>query len=156
MDHVINLPANPTPMQQAQYEKDINGIRQLVSIYLTKDDLPDSIIDSGIFLDSGERRIYQINMTIKTNDKYDMASDADKARVKAQIQIQTAIYLIPAIPQLLEEQILRERVQFQTIDWQAKIELLEKRILDIAGDDIPTGVFGLASAVFGQVKQRVF
>ena len=75
-------------------------------------------------------------------------------RVRLAVQYLTAIRLIPAIPQLVEEQILRERVRYQDIDWERRIELYEQEYVNAIEDEVPDAVvFTDARAIFGQVNQ---
>ena len=77
-------------------------------------------------------------------------------RVKIASQYQAAIRLILSLPQLLEEQILRERVRFQEIDWEKRIAFYEDETTDILEPIVPDGtIFADATSVFGEVKQFV-
>ena len=84
------------------------------------------------------------------------AQRQSEERIKIAVQYQAAIRLILSMPQLLEEQILRERVRFQEIDWEKRIEFYEGEIVDTIEPEVPDGtIFADATAVFGEVKQRV-
>ena len=86
-------------------------------------------------------------------------TDAQKSieeRAKIVTQYYTAILLIMSLPQLVEEQILRERVRYQEIDWEKRIELYEDIIIIIIDPIIPDDhIFASGTAVFGCVEQRV-
>ena len=82
------------------------------------------------------------------------AQQLTEERVRLAVQYLTAIRLIPAIPQLIEEQILRERVRYQDIDWERRIELYEQEFVNTIEDEVPDSiVFTDAQAIFGQVNQ---
>ena len=83
------------------------------------------------------------------------AQRLSEERIKLSVQYLTAIKIIPALPQLLEEQILRERVRYQEIDWEKRIELYEAEVTDALEEETTNTIFSSASAVFGQVLQRV-
>lgn len=83
-----------------------------------------------------------------------MAQQLTEERVKLAVQYATAIRLIPAIPQLIEEQILRERVRYQDIDWQRRIELYEQEFVNTIENEVPDAVvFTDAQAIFRFVDQ---
>ena len=259
----------------------LNGIRQLISVYLTPQSLPNSIIDSDIFLEAAERQVFQAlgitsntdyltraglptdfqdfprnqfpklinyrgnwmsanqyaindiisfrntptdpwNLYIATMDsqnvqpntgsanwnkisvtfkgsyqggvsyqKDDITEDSNRLyyansniqsaiaaintsewtriqsvnqspdqkafeeRVKRAVQLQAAIRLIPAVPQLVEEQILRERVRYQAIDWDQRLSIYQTETDDTLQPDAPGIVYASGTAIFGEVKQRV-
>lgn len=259
----------------------LNGIRQLISVYLTPQDLPDSLIDSEIFLEAAERQVYQA-LGIADNDAYlmraglpmdfqnfprnqfpkeidykenwisadqyvindiisfrnspsdpwelyiatmnsqnsqprtgssnwnklsvvfkgsyqggvsyqkndivednnhlyyakaniqiaiasrntsewmqiktvtqDAMQKAFEERVKRAVQYQAAIRLIPAVPQILEEQILRERVRYREIDWEQRLAIYQTETDDTLLPEEPGIVYATGTAVFGEVKQYV-
>ena len=76
-------------------------------------------------------------------------------RIKIAIEYQAAILLILSLPQLIEEQILRERVRFQEIDWEKRSLLYESLISDILDKVSPDPIFTTSSATFGCVNQRL-
>ena len=82
------------------------------------------------------------------------AQKLTEERVRLAVQYATAIRLIPAIPQLLEEQILRERIRYQDIDWERRLELYQAEYVNAIEDEVPDAiVFTDAQAIFGQVNQ---
>ena len=84
------------------------------------------------------------------------AQRQSEERIKIAVQYQTAIRLILSMPQLLEEQILRERVRFQEINWEKRIEFYESETTDTLEPEVPDGtIFSDATAIFGEVKQFV-
>ena len=77
-------------------------------------------------------------------------------RIRIAAQYETAIRLLLSLPQLLEEQILRERLRYQEIDWEKRIEFYRDEITMILEPIVPPGtIFADASAIFGEVKQFV-
>ena len=77
-------------------------------------------------------------------------------RTRIATQYETAIRLLLSLPQLLEEQILRERLRYQEIDWEKRIEFYRDEITMILEPIVPPGtIFADATAVFGEVKQFV-
>ena len=81
------------------------------------------------------------------------AQRLSEERIKLSVQYLTAIKIIPALPQLLEEQILRERVRYQEIDWEKRIELYEQEITNALEEETTTTIFGDATPVIGEVTQ---
>ena len=83
-------------------------------------------------------------------------TNLDKSeRIKIAIEYQAAILLILSLPQLIEEQILRERVRFQEIDWEKRNSLYESLISDILDKVSDDPIFTTSSAVFGCVPQKL-
>ena len=77
-------------------------------------------------------------------------------RTKIAVQYETAIRLILSMPQLLEEQILRERIRYQEINWEKRIEFYLGEITDVLEPVVPDGtIFASGTAIFGEVKQFV-
>ena len=83
------------------------------------------------------------------------AQKAFEERVKRAVQYQAAIRLIPAVPQILEEQILRERVRYQSIDWEQRLSVYQTETDDTLQPEEPAIVYASGTAVFGEVKQYV-
>ena len=84
------------------------------------------------------------------------AQRQSEERIKIAVEYQAAIRLILSMPQLLEEQILRERVRFQEINWEKRIEFYESETTDTLEPEVPDGtIFSDATAIFGEVKQFV-
>ena len=74
-------------------------------------------------------------------------------RIKLAVQYLAAIKLIPALPQILEEQILRERVRYQEIDWEKRIELYEDEVSNALEEETDSVIFADGTAVYGEVTQ---
>ena len=84
------------------------------------------------------------------------AQRQSEERIKIAVQYQTAIRLILSMPQLLEEQILRERVRFQEINWEKRVEFYESETTDTLEPEVPEGtIFSDGVSIFGEVKQYV-
>lgn len=83
------------------------------------------------------------------------AQRLSEERIKLAVQYLAAIKLIPALPQLLEEQILRERVRYQEIDWEKRLELYEQEVTSALEEETDTTIFATGAAVYGEIKQYV-
>ena len=92
---------------------------------------------------------------ISSNTQSNVQKDREE-RARISTQYETAIRLLLSLPQLIEEQILRERLRYQEIDWEKRIEFYRDEITMILEPIVPPGtIFATASAIFGEVKQFV-
>ena len=89
-----------------------------------------------------------VSPVVQTN-----AQRLSEERIKIAVQYLTAIKIIPALPQLLEEQILRERVRYQEIDWEKRIELYQAEVTDALEEETTTTIFADGTAVYGEITQ---
>ena len=108
-------------------EEFVDDIRSLVWISLTKSDLPDSIILKPVYLRSAELDIAQL---IGSGYDQQLQNATNREKIAIAVQMKTAAKIIPALPQIIEEQVLRERYEFATVDWQERVNLLEKNVTD--------------------------
>ena len=81
------------------------------------------------------------------------AQRLSEERIKLAVQYLAAIKLIPALPQILEEQILRERVRYQEINWEKRIELYEQEVSNALEEETDAHIFADGTAVYGEVTQ---
>ena len=101
----------------------LNQIRQLLNIGLTSDDLPDSVISSLVYLRAAEFEVYEsIRLTDTTYDTMIgglMPTPAQRIlaeRYRIAVMYRTAALLIPALPDIIEQAILRERTRYVEIN----------------------------------------
>ena len=122
----------------------LSDIRDQVAVGLTTQDLPDSVIEKNVFLRAAELEVIQRITAAQYDAK--LAIQSSRERITIAIQKRTAALIIPALPQIVENSALQERVRFLEIDWQARIELLQQEADDIIKPDIPD-----ATAVGGSI-----
>lgn len=153
MAHVITA-ADRTP---------IDEIRFLISVYIREAELASDVILSDVFLRSSELELYRY-LGLTGDNAYDVMIGSDprtpdqtdyRDRSMLAVQYLTAIKLIPNLPQLLEEQILRESVRYQDINWNEKIEHYRNTIGRILEPIVPEGNLMDLRATFGVVEQFV-
>ena len=85
-----------------------------------------------------------------------IAQANEEDRIKIAVEYQTAILLILSLPQIVEEQILRERIRFQEIDWEKRIAYYDQLLMDTIEPIIPNPpVDATGEAFFGCVNQKL-
>lgn len=102
-------------------------VRNLISIGLTSDDLSDSILNSMIYFKASELNLIRLLGYEDDPEPYEtkLTSDDDfKDRAEVWIATRMAASILPALGQILEEGILNERVRYQELDLQERINLL--------------------------------
>ena len=113
----------------------LSDIRDQVAVGLTTQDLPDSVIEKNVFLRAAELEVIQRITAAQYDAK--LAIQSSRERITIAIQKRTAALIIPALPQIVENSALQERVRFLEVDWQARIELLQQEADDIIKPDVP-------------------
>ena len=141
----------------------IDEIRFLLSVYIREAELATDVILSDVFLRSAELELYSF-LGLDGDDMFDAMIGSDprnnfqteyRERSMLAVQYLTAIKLIPNLPQLLEESILRERVRYQDINWKEKIEHYRESIFRLLEPIAPEGNLTDLRAIFDEVDQYV-
>lgn len=115
----------------------LNQIRTLIWTNLTSEDLPDSTISEDVYLGLAESET--LGSLSLTTSQYDTKAASDSTfatRSRVSVMYRAAAYLLPAVPQLLREEINSEYQQFAQVDWQER----QTFFLKVAGDSIENDV----------------
>lgn len=131
-------------------ENFIDDIRSLVWISLTKEDLPDNIILKPVYLRSAELDIAQ---QIGSGYDQQLLNADNREKIAIAVQMKTAAKIIPALPQITEDQVLRERYEYAEINWQEKINLLNKDADDFINPITPDP--SVAGSIFKVARRYV-
>ena len=141
----------------------IDEIRYLISVFIREAELATDVILSDVFLRSSELELYNY-LGLDGDDMFDTMIGSDPRtyaeieyhnRSVLAVQYLTAIKLIPNLPQLLEESVLRESVRYQDIDWREKIQSYRNTIARLLEPIAPEGNLYDLHAVFEEVDQLV-
>lgn len=135
----------------------LGDIRDLVSIGLTQEDLPDSVIERNIFLKASELEIIRMLKINQETFENRLTANVNgyRERMTIAIQKQTAIEIIPALAQIVENAALQERVRYQEIDWKLRVDELEEDIVSIITPDLPPDD-DVGGKIFGVARRFVF
>lgn len=114
---------NPLTRLPANTETFFNGVRYLLSVDLTAEDLPDEVIAHDTYLGAASRYV-AAQLKLTDQSVFDSYTDDYKARILNAIQNRVAAKLVPALPQIIEAEILESQVRYAEVDWQQKIVLL--------------------------------
>ena len=128
---------------QGMFENFLSQIRDLVSVTIEPDDLPDTTIGKSVFLRNAELKVYE-KLQLASDAAYDALSDADKERIRIAVMYRAAIGLMMVLPQIIESQIQSERIRLAEIDWEQKMALYlnqsDEILEDVDDYDGPTTV----------------
>ena len=129
----------------------LSQIRDLIGVSYKEEDIPDNIIKQDIYLRQAEFLVYEkVNEEIRKNSGintlYRGLSQLDDATYDAQqsnlifiekhriaVMYRTAALMIPALPQILQDFILRNEYRYAEIDWQEKILEYENKADEVLG-----------------------
>ena len=137
----------------------LDGVRHLLNVGLTEAELTNETILSDPFLRVAEYQLYEA-LGLSGDSDYDAkigtaprtaAQESYRSRSMIAVTYLTAIQLIPSLPQLIEESILRESVRYQEIDWEAKSALLKATAEEVLDPIAPINAFD--KSIFGIIEQ---
>ena len=127
---------NPLTRLPANTQTFFDGVRYLLSVDLTPDDLPNEVIAHDAYLGAASRYVAaQLKLTDQST--FDSYSGDYKARILNAIQNRVAAKLVPALPQIIEAEILESQVRYAEVDWQQKIVLLLNEANSLIDDLTP-------------------
>ena len=135
----------------------IEQVRKLIWTSLTATDLPDAVIRENVYL--GLAEIETLKSLGLTTAQYNTKADADAAfalRARISTVYRTAAYLLPAVPQLLREEIESEYQQFAQVDLKEKQTFFLNAAGDSIKEDVPEGTSGTISAVGKRYVKRTY
>ena len=148
---IINKPTLPeeaTSEQQATYNTSLNlynfyldTIRTTVWRDLTAADIPEGLIDNPVMLQAAEREIIsKYGSDIADNTAFKQLSDTDQSKLIEGTILQTALYLLPTVPQLKRQDINESEYEFFQVadrdkEIQARIGVLFPDAAPIDPDD---------------------
>ena len=117
----------------------LKQIRNLIWTNLSSTDLPDDTISEDVYLVHAENEV--LDSLDLTTSQYNTKAAADSAfaqRVRIAVMYRTAGYLLPAVPQLLREELNREYSQYADVDWKERQTLYFNFSDNSIKDDIPS------------------
>ena len=140
----VTITTTPPTQVIATDNADIAGfmsqIRSLLNIGVSSEDLPDSVIRELVFLRKAELQVY--DQTKKTEATYDtevLTDTAMRDRFRIATMYRTAALLVPAIPDIIREQFLRESTQYVEMKAEEKINIFLNNAKDAIEVDLPVG-----------------
>ena len=104
------------------YESYMDGIRHLVDPSVDADVIPNSLIDSIVYLEAVEAKLL-----VMLADAAD-ASHEHRQDILRYVMFGTAIMLLYKFPQIIREDILQSSLQYQQIDFKANIAFLREEM----------------------------
>ena len=117
----------------------LDEIRKLIWVNLTEQDVPDSVILQNVYLGLADSEV--LNSLGLTTAQYNTKVASDEAfqrRSRIAVAYRTAAYLLPAVPQLLREEIQQEYKQFAQVDWKERQTFFLRLSGESIEDDTPT------------------
>ena len=127
---------NPSTRLPTNSQSFFDGVRYLLSVDLTEDDLPNEVIAHDAYLGSAARFV-AAQLKLTSQSVFDGYSDDYKSRILNAIQNRVAAKLVPALPQIIEAEILESQVRYAEVDWQQKIVLLLNEATSLIDDLTP-------------------
>lgn len=112
---------------------DYSHVRNLIDVRLTGEDLTDDVISSVAFLGAAEKETKRL-----FGKSIDDLDDGDEEIFKLSTIIRTAAFLIPNVPQILQQTVGAIRHSWEDANWeriQANLLLRANRTLDDILDD---------------------
>ena len=102
----------------------LQEVRDLIQVGLTTEELSDDLLSRMIFFRASELNL--IRLLGDSQSEYDAKLGVPDFKLRAETWIASrmAAAILPALPQILEEGILDERVRYQQLDIEKRIELL--------------------------------
>ena len=130
----------------------ISNIRDLIQVGLSSDDLPDDIVLRTSFFGAAETHILnRLGLTTAAYTEKLATDPAFRQRITVAVERRTAAFLIPSLPQVVEESILNQRWRYLEVDWQEKISLL----LRLSDEAIVDDLVSVQGAVYGVAQRYV-
>ena len=148
---------NPTPIPWQRVVNTLSNfladVRSLVWISIDSTDLPDETMLRSVYLRSAElETIERLGLT-STEYRQKLQTDPDfRERVTIAIQRREAAKIIPALPQIISQQIFDARVGYAQINWEEKINLLINESNTAINEDLVEGsgeIFDVADRFVG-------
>lgn len=137
----------------------LQDVRDLISVGLTDNDLGSSVLNRLVFFRSAELDLIRNGLNLMGDDsimRYEdmLTANANNFRDKAIIAVayRMAAKVLPALPQIVEESILNERVRYQELDLEERINLLITDSNDIIrppGESAEGAIFAKADRYVG-------
>ena len=123
----------------ALYNSYLDAIRQSVWADLTAEDISDSEIDNVVILGAAEREIIsKYGTTLRNRAAFTALNDTDKAKLIEGTILQSALFLLPRVPQLKRTAI--EQTQYEYFQVTDREKELQSRLTLIFPDaETPTG-----------------
>ena len=141
-------------MSNVLTEQDYGAIRTAIGFYVDDEVIPDSVLDQSIFVPSSEMEIRKL----VTNA--DNLTGDDLFCLKNAIIYWTAYKLLLSFPQLVEQVVLSERLRWQPVDWEKKLEFLlreRNRCLSMLNVNVDvTRVFSLGDGYKDDLRREMF
>ena len=132
----------------------LDEIRTLIWTNLTEENVSNTIIRRQVYL--GLAEIEVLDSLGLTSAQYNTKAASDEAfqrRARIAVAYRTAAYLLPAVPQLLREEIQQEYKQFAQVDWKERQTLFLSLSGETIEDDVPvvSTVLGKAGLSYNRV-----
>ena len=122
------------------YTSQLEEIRINVWDDLDSSDLPDNKIDTISRLQEAERSILsRSNQMQLTRTAFLALSASERAKLITGTILQTALYILPAIPQLKRGEFSDRESEYFQVTWQEKKEFLENRLNALFPETTPVG-----------------
>ena len=111
-------------------------IRSILNISLTKTDLPDDKIVSPFLRSADNAVLAELDLTTQA---YAAKSDSFKEKARLSVLYRTAAFLVPSLPDIVEEAILNERTRYVEYDPDQKIAYFIRLSKNEIQDLLPPG-----------------
>ena len=135
-------------------EQDYGAIRTAIGFYIDDEVIPDSVLEQPIFVPASEMEIRKL----VTNA--DQLTGDNLFCLKNAIIYWTAYKLLLSFPQLVEQVVLSERLRWQPVDWEKKLEFLlreRNRCLSMLNVNVDvTRVFSLGDGYKDDLRREMF
>ena len=154
-DFTINNHPNPTEMQVVavsnpgltSYLKSMDTIRSFLSLDLTEEQLPNSIV-GGDSLRKAE--LVTLRLLNQTESQFDSeaasnATFAENARIS--VEYRTAAFLVPAFSDIIRQRVFETETTYNTYDLEKKKDFLIQRALEALNLSTPDGVEGSSEII---------
>ena len=150
----FNKPTDPSASDYQDnldlFNQQIKNVRDLASpdiaSPITAEQLPEDVIVSDVYLGTARRKVFS-DLGITSISM----SDANYEVVCYMIAIRLAIELIPQLPQITRDGQLQDVTQYQSIDMQKRLDLLEAKYtthqvdLNPSSDVTPKGAWSVVA-----------
>lgn len=144
---------NPLSIANLALAQALDNIRNYLEIGLTRDELPNKTIIDG-YLPQAEEEIYSVlNVTPTEYDTRATASTTFSSKTQLAVQYRTAALIVPALPEILTEEINRERQTFAEFEPEKKIQFFLDRSESEIREFVPTTA-AVTGYVAGSFKRR--
>ena len=147
------ISSSPLSIANLVLAQALDNIRNYLEIGLTRDELPNKTIIDG-YLPQAEEEIYSIlHLTPTEYDTRASASTAFSSKTRLAAQYRAAALIVPALPEILTEEINRERQTFAEFEPEKKIQFFLDRSETEIQEFVPTGE-AVTGYVAGSFKRR--